>query len=259
MNVTPWPPLASDPACFNHLLSGILRKSSAEERRYRFVDVWSLDDEALIVQHASAFRAWILAYPTDSPAFEDFIDGYQSIECDHGVYFWRQLLGGMCGTIALLHAIANTVKLSELDCSDDSLLSQLAPQTGNVSHFDSNLCPMLSQRLVESAELRELHESAATASSSRPGEIGKRQGTHFVTFVQHRNALVMLDGRKKSPMVVRNDLCARDGSSGLIGEEGCFSNAAAAEIRTLICKFDNGERRSRACVLALVEEECATP
>jgi ubiquitin carboxyl-terminal hydrolase L3 len=221
-----WPPLASSPACFNAVAADL----GVGVDRLKFVDVIGIDDASL--ELLPLCHALVLVYPSPSACEKHLrsfpvMDGIDA----SGIYHCRQLVGGTCGTIAMLHALANCGIYSP---QENTLLWRLTKTHDGVGDDRS-------RRLLDSAELRAAHDRCSAATAVKPGVRGKRQGRHFVTFTQLNSSLVMLDGRREGPVKISDGVDATGG----------FLRTAAAFIQKLMAVA--GDDANLFSLLALVE------
>lgn len=245
-----WPPLASSPACFNALAADL----GMNVDRLEFVDVVGIDDASL--ELLPLCHALILAYPSPSAcethlrsfpvALDNGIDANDaSSNSNSAVYHCRQLVGGTCGTIAVIHALANGCGTHSPQ--EDTLLWQLMTKA-NDEDDDDDPSSSSGRLVLDSARLREAHDKCSAATAVKPGIRGRRQGRHFVTFTQQlgSSSLVMLDGRREGPVTIDSGVDATTA--------GGFLKTAAAHIQNLMAvTATTGDDASLFSLLALVE------
>ena len=186
--IPPWPPLASSPTALTKLATLLGWDTS----RSAFVDVLGLDAELLAL--LPPCHAMLLTYPTVAAA-EGFLDAYAKAAGADDCFHLRQLNGGSCGTIAVLHALLNCP--GELEAMSNDLRRNLFGDGE-----EEEVVPSL--QLVESPLIRDAHLQCVSASSAATAEAGVRQGRHYLTFVRRRvngtESLLVLDGRRDAPI-----------------------------------------------------------
>lgn len=104
------------------------------------------------------------------------------------VWFIKQTIGNACGTIAILHSIANNQDQIKLE--QDSFLSKFLKKS-------ENLNPQERANLLENDdEIVEKHEKNATESTL---DTGDDTDIHFVAFIEKDGKIFELDGRRSKP------------------------------------------------------------
>jgi len=170
------------------VLTGFSRKVGVSND-YQFHDVFGLDEE-LLMMIPQPSHAVILLFPgaereqaTDAAAADNT-----------GPFFLYQVkgLGNACGTIAAIHAIANSEARASLAPSStlDAYLKAcegMGPEKRG-------------QRLLGDEDIRKAHDAQAsegqTSSEGADGEVDY----HFVCFVHSNATLFELDGLKAAPI-----------------------------------------------------------
>merc|ERR1712008_516790 len=133
-------------------------------QRGYFMDVLGLDEELLaLVPHRVV--ALVLLYPTTTEAEEHLRRGVEVQlgealpESKAKVFFLRQLAGGTCGTIAVLHAIANN--LTELGSGAVRPEMPLTALLKDIADGEDTTL-VRSQQLLESTALRAAQEATCS-------------------------------------------------------------------------------------------------
>ena len=108
---------------------------------------------------------------------------------DAGVFYIKQKIGNACGTIALLHAIANNADLISLQ--ENSFLSNL------VNDCREKTPDERADYLDEKADfgLESAHNAAAVEENDKISEEEMKTDLHFVCYVEKGGLLWELDGR----------------------------------------------------------------
>ncbi|KAJ2788889.1 Ubiquitin carboxyl-terminal hydrolase isozyme L3, partial [Coemansia guatemalensis] len=120
-----WVPLESSPEAMNKMVHRL-----GVDKSVGFSDVWGLDDE-LLAMVAQPVHALIFLFPS----LDDFKAGRKqqaessSNKVSPNVWFMRQTIGNACGTMAIIHALANTRKTVPISGS----LAEFFDKTKNLS------------------------------------------------------------------------------------------------------------------------------
>jgi len=168
-----WIPLESDPELFNLWAE----KAGLVTADAKFQDVYGLDD-GLLDMVIQPVRAVILLFP----GYEDGIPKRKEEDekiakegqpkLDKTVMWIKQTIGNACGTMALLHALANSNVT-------------IAPASPLAKFFDQcrDKTPLERAKLLETTPLfEEIHTNTAKAGqSSVPADL--IVDLHFITFV----------------------------------------------------------------------------
>ncbi len=196
-----WFPLESNPT----LLNKYIAKLGFDTTLYQFVDVYSTEDWALAMIPPGAV-AVVFLYPI-TPVQEEHRakekeqllndKEEQKIEKD-GVWHIKQRIGNACGTIGVLHALANIPEaLKVAAISSDSWLGKF------YDSCPSSLDPIAKAEILEADEDIESKHDAATSDSNNQtsrGNIDDKVETHFVAVSHVNGGLYELDGRKECPV-----------------------------------------------------------
>ncbi|XP_076021847.1 ubiquitin carboxyl-terminal hydrolase isozyme L3 [Genypterus blacodes] len=159
-------------------------------------DVYGLDPELLSIVPKPVCAVLLLFPMTEKyEAFkveeeERIKAAGQSVSPD--VYFMKQTIGNACGTIGLIHAVANNQ--AQLEFAPDSALKKFLGQT-------SKMTPEERATFLEKDEsIRVTHESSAQEGQTEAPSIDEKVNLHFIAFVNVGGHLYELDGRKPFPI-----------------------------------------------------------
>ncbi|XP_056136351.1 ubiquitin carboxyl-terminal hydrolase isozyme L1-like [Lampris incognitus] len=195
---------------------------------WHFVDVLGLEGESL----SSVPRpccALMLLFPL-TQQHESFRK-QQSGKVVGGseIYFLKQTVGNSCGTIALLHAVANNK--SKMDFDSDSALKKFLEETADMG------CDDRAKHLERSKVIREAHDDVAAQGQCRPE--ADKVNFHFIAFVNVDGQLYELDGRMGGPVkhgATKDDSLIKDAANVCRGfmerEKGEVRFSAVALCRT---------------------------
>lgn len=187
-----WLPLESNPEVMSKFLSCLGMKPT-----WQFGDVYGLDPELLSMVPRPVCAVLLLFPITEKyEAFkqeeeETLKTKKQDISSD--VYFMKQTIGNACGTIGIIHAVANNLK--HLEFESDSPLKKFFEKT-------SKMNPEERAAFLEKDEsIRVMHESSAQEGQTEAPSADERVNLHFISFVNVGGQLYELDGRKPFPIV----------------------------------------------------------
>ncbi|XP_068243277.1 ubiquitin carboxyl-terminal hydrolase isozyme L3 [Palaemon carinicauda] len=107
------------------------------------------------------------------------------------VYFMKQFVGNACGTVALIHAVANNLNKIELE---DGPLKEFMEKTKSMSVEDRG------HELEKDDGISKAHEESAQEGQTEAPDRDTKMDMHFIAFVEVEGSLYELDGRKKFPV-----------------------------------------------------------
>ncbi|XP_048053605.1 ubiquitin carboxyl-terminal hydrolase isozyme L1 [Megalobrama amblycephala] len=177
-----WKPMEINPEMLNKVLSKLGVGSS-----WRFVDVLGLEDESLSGV-PSPCCAMMLLFPL-TQQHEEF-RSKQSFEDTKGVYFLKQTVVNSCGTVGLVHAVANNQDCIDFD--NNSALKKFLEATSGMSAAER------AKELEQNKDIQETHDAVANEGECRPE--ADEVNFHFITFVNVNGQLYELDGRIDGPV-----------------------------------------------------------
>lgn len=180
-----WLPLESNPDVMNKYLS-ILGVSN----KWNIVDVYGLEGDALQWIPRPTL-ALILLYPiTDTQ--EQFCNEQGSAEkLPQNLFFLKQIVSNACGTIALIHSIANN-------------RDKIQVNDGPLHKFLKDADPLTPEQrgelLQKAADMISSHHEIALEGQTEAPEPLTPINHHFVAFVEVDGHLYELDGRRSGPV-----------------------------------------------------------
>ncbi|XP_066562667.1 ubiquitin carboxyl-terminal hydrolase isozyme L3 isoform X2 [Amia ocellicauda] len=183
-----WLPLEANPDFLRQL--GLLPT-------WQFGDVYGMDPELLSMVPRPVCAVLLLFPVTEKYESyrlqEEAKIKSQGQEVSSEVYFMKQTIGNACGTIGLIHAVANNRDRLEFD--PDSALKKFLIES-------SSLSPEQKAIFLEKDEsIRVTHESSAQEGQTEAPSIDEKVDLHFIAFVNVGGQLYELDGRKPFPIV----------------------------------------------------------
>lgn len=170
------------------MLNKMMSKLGVGEN-WRFVDVLGLESEQLSAVPKPCC-ALMLLFPL-TQQHESFRKQQADKVADSSeVYFLKQTAVNSCGTIALLHAVANNK--SKLTFESDSALKKFLDETANMSADDR------AKHLEKNQAIYEAHNEVAVQGQCRPE--ADKVNFHFIAFVNANGQLHEFDGRMNGPV-----------------------------------------------------------
>ncbi|KAL4071927.1 hypothetical protein V8B97DRAFT_1915496 [Scleroderma yunnanense] len=174
-NKTKWIPLESNPEVFNKwaYAAGLVRSQA------HFEDIYGLDDELLQLVTPGA-TAVCLCFPCkdaiDDKSREEDAKFKQAGQTpvDPTVFWMKQTISNACGTMALIHALANS----------DWTISPASPLATFIDDCKEKT-PVERANLLETTSLfEEIHASAANSGQTDAARADMNTELHFITFVR---------------------------------------------------------------------------
>lgn len=185
-----WVPLESNPEVLTKY-SRILGAKKGE-----WVDVFALDDDSLQVI-PKPVNAVILLFPI-SESYDKFCkENDESInakgqEVSKNLFYMKQYVGNACGTIGIMHSLANNVDKVQLE--DGSTLKEFIVKTKEMT------AKVRGEELEKFNRIASAHEKVASEGQTAPPPPEENLVTHFVAFVHKDGSLYELDGRRVGPV-----------------------------------------------------------
>uniref|UniRef100_A0A3Q3LXV8 Ubiquitin carboxyl-terminal hydrolase n=1 Tax=Mastacembelus armatus TaxID=205130 RepID=A0A3Q3LXV8_9TELE len=155
----------------------------------RFFDVLGLDGKQLC-DVPKPCCALMLLFPLTEQHESFRQQQADKIAGDSEVYFLKQTAVNSCGTIALLHAVANNK--SKLTFGDDSALKKFLDDTANMSADDR------AKQLEKNQAICEAHNEVAAEGQCRPE--ADKVNFHIIAFVNVDGHLYEFDGKMNGPV-----------------------------------------------------------
>lgn len=208
-----WVPLESNPDALNAYVTA----SGFRSCPLRFVDCFGVSEDLLPLLPRPVF-AFLLVFPITAATEEDSKtraaqSREQAAAIGSKIVFMKQYIPNACGTVGLLHALAN----------NKDKIGPLAPDAPNfvksiVGELTSCSAGELGEMLKDCEGLSTVHEQCATAEGSTA--INMNVNLHFACYVAVGGYCVELDGRQEGPIIV-----------GPAADNEAFITAAAAAIQ----------------------------
>eukprot|EP01038_Epipyxis_sp_PR26KG_P005186 gene5186-7216_t len=185
-----WFPLESNP----EVMSSYCANLGFDTSLFSFQDVYSTEDWALQMI-ARPVVGVLMLFPVKEVSEQHRTQEALNIEengqiVSPNVYYMKQTVGNACGTVGMLHAIANARPY--VNIIPDSYLDKFFITTATMAPIE------IAQYLENDDEIEVAHESFASEGQSeqQAGEVDN----HFICFSLVDGCLYELDGRKKFPI-----------------------------------------------------------
>lgn len=182
-----WVPLEANPELFTEWCARL----GLDTSKFAFYDVFGLDPE-LLAMVPQPVKAVLFLFPL-TPPIEAQRKNETCLAAHDDLLWFPQMIGNACGTIGLLHAIANSDAIRAV--KPDSSLAQLLSKARAESPAGR------SALLEHSNALRDAHAATASQGQTVAPDAYDDVDLHFVAFVRSSSgALVELDGRQHGPV-----------------------------------------------------------
>uniref|UniRef100_A0A0D6QZE6 Ubiquitin carboxyl-terminal hydrolase n=1 Tax=Araucaria cunninghamii TaxID=56994 RepID=A0A0D6QZE6_ARACU len=181
-----WLPLEANPDVINQFMWGL----GVPEKEAEFFDIYGFDDE-LLDMVPKPVLAVLFLFPLNEATKQLTMDEGQK-GLSNNVYFLKQTVGNACGTIGLIHAVANI--RSEVQMRDASFFDKFFTATADMN------AEQRAEFLEEDTELESAHSVAATAGDTAAPDLTVSVDLHFVCLTCVDGELYELDGRKSCPV-----------------------------------------------------------
>ncbi|GFR86425.1 ubiquitin carboxyl-terminal hydrolase [Elysia marginata] len=159
------------------------------DKEWNFVDVYGLDPD-LLAMVPKPVAAVVLLFP-DTVKGEEAIGEVQT-DYPQDLFYTKQSIGNACGTVAIVHALANNQKQISFD--ESKPFKDFLEKTQAMNAEDK------AKYLEKDEKMGAAHEDCAQQGDTRAPSVDERVKAHFVTFVNFNGSLYELDGRKEGPV-----------------------------------------------------------
>jgi ubiquitin carboxyl-terminal hydrolase L3 len=187
-----WMPLEGNPEVLNKFIKNLGVKNDD----YEFVEIIGLDEEllAFVPQPVSAV---LLIFPITDQHEEQRRKEYEEAlhippDYSQAIYFLKQSVGNACGSIAVIHSIANNLEKFQLDAHKP--LAQFLETTKLMTPEQR------AEHLKHAMDMATANDTMAEEGESRVIDRDEHVNLHFVCFVNVNNELYELDGRHPHPI-----------------------------------------------------------
>nr|CAG4648778.1 EOG090X0A33 [Polyphemus pediculus] len=183
-----WVPLESNPEVMNKFLASV-----GVPKTCQITDVYGLDPE-LLAMVPRPVMALLLLFPLNEKIegyFRQLESEQKDKEITPSVYFLKQSVGNACGTIALIHAVANNLESVALP---EGLLKKFLNETKDLTPDER------ATKLETDGGLSAAHEESALEGQTEAPSRDEKVDMHFIALVENHGSLLELDGRKSCPI-----------------------------------------------------------
>ena len=185
-----WLPIESNPEVMNSFLAKLGVPSDWEIN-----DVYGLDPE-LLMMLPQPVLALMLLFPITEKYYEYQKEQEAAISTQtvsSKLFYMKQTISNACGTVALMHSVANNV--GESITLKDGPLKTFLEATKDMTPEER------AEKLEADDDICKSHDDAAKEGQTRAPGREDSVDYHFVAFVQVDGQLYELDGRKSAPIV----------------------------------------------------------
>ncbi|EFN55337.1 hypothetical protein CHLNCDRAFT_35608 [Chlorella variabilis] len=191
-----WIPLEANPEVLNEFA----QKLGVSLNGYEFCDIYGLDEELLAMVPRPVIAVLLLFPITDATEAarkqeKEEIDA-KGQEVSPSLYYMKQTIGNACGTIALLHAVANNRQA--LGLAEGSFLQQFLEVTAGMGPAERG--GYLESPPEGAPDIDSIHEAAAQQGDTAAPSADEEVNLHFAAFVCREGAIYELECRKASPI-----------------------------------------------------------
>uniref|UniRef100_A0A1L8DTK5 Ubiquitin carboxyl-terminal hydrolase n=2 Tax=Nyssomyia neivai TaxID=330878 RepID=A0A1L8DTK5_9DIPT len=184
-------PLESNPDVLNKFIHNL-----GVSKKWNIIDVVGLDPDMLAFV-PQPVQALILLFPySEAHVAQVALDNEEQklnpITYPKDLFYMRQTIRNACGTIALIHSIANS---ADVDLEDGGILTKYLKETRNLTPEERG------QILEGNTEFIETHKEIAMEGQTEAPDPHDKVNFHFVAFVHKDNVLLELDGTREFPRV----------------------------------------------------------
>lgn len=184
-----WVPLESNPEVMTKLCHKL-----GVPAKWNIVDVYGLEPDLLAIL-TKPVLAMILLYPLSDQekdrGLKEDSETKDSATVSPNVYFLKQYISNACGTIALIHSLANNAEKLELE---DGFLKSFIEDTKDLSPFERG------DRLMQAGDIADTHKELAQEGQTEAPNENSRVYHHFVAFIEKDGHIYELDGRRDGPI-----------------------------------------------------------
>ncbi|XP_020290479.1 ubiquitin carboxyl-terminal hydrolase isozyme L3 [Pseudomyrmex gracilis] len=182
-----WIPLESNPEVMTKFLHTL-----GVPKKWSIIDVYGLDPDLLAIVPRPVL-AVILLYPTKTEKIKEEKEEPKDSKNDtpDSVYYIKQYIHNACGTIALLHSVANNLDVIKLE---EGSLKQFLDETMGLSSAERG------KKLENAQGIASIHKEFALEGQTGAPDEDVEVYHHFVAFVHKDGNLYELDGRDAGPI-----------------------------------------------------------
>ncbi|KJE97426.1 ubiqutin carboxyl-terminal hydrolase l3 [Capsaspora owczarzaki ATCC 30864] len=186
-----WLPLESNPEVMNKFVWSL-----GLPRKWGFTDVYGLDAD-LLAMVPQPVVAVMMLFPVTKPHEDHRVAEDERIQAEGqtlspNVYHLKQTIANACGTVGVLHAVANNK--DRLELPEDCYLRRFV-ENGSAKTSEER-----GEQLEVSEEVTNVHEECANEGQTETPSLDDDTFLHFVCLIERDGFLYELDGRKSFPI-----------------------------------------------------------
>ena len=186
-----WLSIESNPEVMNKFL----HNCGLPGDKWEVLDVYELNEKVLAALPQPVLSL-ILLFPLGEK-YEEHCSQQENLsgskqENPNDLYFMKQTIGNACGSVAMIHAVANN--LDRIQLKEGSILKKFLEDT-------SNQTPDRRAAALEcNGKMCSAHDQVAKEGQTPAQNFEDKVRYHYVAFVEKGGHLFELDGRKASPI-----------------------------------------------------------
>ncbi|CAF0902421.1 unnamed protein product [Adineta steineri] len=187
-----WMPLEGNPEVLNKYIKNLGVKNDD----YEFAEIIGFDEELLAFIPQPVIAVLLIFPITDAhedrrqKEFEEA--AHTPPDYSQAIYFLKQTIGNACGSIAVIHSIANNLEKFQLDSHKP--LAQFLETTKLMTPEQR------AEHLKHAMDMATANDTIAEEGESEVIDREEHVNLHFVCFVNVNNELYELDGRHPHPI-----------------------------------------------------------
>lgn len=187
-----WVPLESNPEVLNKYVTNL----GVSTDKFEFVDIYGLDKE-LLDMVPKPVLAILLLFPITKnyieyqKKFEETADP-STKKISPNVYYTKQRVKNACGTIAIIHALANNAETLNIDTTKS--FGQFLNSTKSMTPEER------AEHLKADDSMKVAHQESAQEGQTETPDADEDVDLHFIAFVEKDGSLYELDGGKEGPI-----------------------------------------------------------
>ena len=192
MNAPRWLPLESNPDVMNNYMGNL----GVDMSVFEYIDVYGFEPDLLMMIPRPVI-ALVLLFPI-TENYEKFRSTEEEKIKSEGqslnekVYFTKQTVGNACGTVGIIHAVANNME--KFTFKPDSALKDFIDSTQSLSAEEKAI------KLETHKGMTSCHSSSAQEGQTKAPSANEKVDLHFIALVEKDGNLYELDGRKPFPI-----------------------------------------------------------
>jgi len=187
-----WLPIESNPEVMNKFL----HNCGLPKEQWAVADVFGLD-EPLLAMLPQPVLSLMLLFPINDRYIEHCTKQEEALktsqqEVPKDLYYMKQTISNACGTVAMIHAVANN--LDRIQLKEGSFLKKFLDETADKTPEER------AAALEADDGICSTHDQVAQEGQTSAPNLEDKVDYHYVAFVESGGNLFELDGRKSAPI-----------------------------------------------------------